>query len=134
VNYVLDASAMQALLRQEVGWQLVRNILADPGNTCFAHTVNLCEVFYDIHRAGGESSAQDAIADLGVAGVTPRGDMDAAFWQQAGRLKSSYRRVSLADCFAITLTQRVGGGLLTSDHHELDPLVPAALCAIHFIR
>jgi predicted nucleic acid-binding protein len=43
-------------------------------------------------------------------------------------------RISLADCFALALAERVGGTLVTSDHHEFDPIVPLAICPILFIR
>jgi predicted nucleic acid-binding protein len=45
-----------------------------------------------------------------------------------------HRKVSLADCCAIALTNRVGGTLLTSDHHELDPIASLGVCSITFIR
>ena len=51
-----------------------------------------------------------------------REDMDIAFWRQAGRYKAIIHRVSLADCFAITLANRIGGELVTSDHREMDPI------------
>jgi hypothetical protein len=81
--YVPDASALQAFLRQEPGGDVVRLLLRDPANTCFAHVVNLCEVFCDFHRASGEPAAQAVIATLLAASVLPRDDMDTAFWQQA---------------------------------------------------
>src|SRR5688500_18334037 len=131
---VLDASALQAFLRQEPGGDVVRLLLRDSANTCFAHVVNLCELFYDFHCASGEPAAQAVIATLLSASVVPRDDMDAAFWQQAGRHKSAFRRISLADCFGLTLAQRVIGELVTADHHEFDPIAPLGLCPIRFIR
>jgi hypothetical protein len=74
------------------------------------------------------------VDDLRAAGVVERGDFDEAFWQEVGSLKASQVKVSLADCCAITLTNRVGGTLLTSDHHELDPVAATGLCNITFIR
>jgi hypothetical protein len=66
--------------------------------------------------------------------VIERSDFDQAFWQDVARLKAVQKKVSLADCCAITLTNRVGGTLLTSDHHELDPVAAAGICNITFIR
>jgi PIN domain nuclease of toxin-antitoxin system len=125
---------MIALLRRETGWEVVRDLLVDPGNTCLAHAVNLCEVFYDFHRGGGAAVAQSVIQDLAAIGILTRRDMGLAFWQEAGRFKADYRRVSLADCFCIALARRVSGALITSDHREFDPLVPLGLCPIRFIR
>ena len=49
-------------------------------------------------------------------------------------MKANLRRVSLADCFAIELTQRMNGVVLTADHHEFDVLAAQSLCRISFIR
>jgi len=56
------------------------------------------------------------------------------FWQTAGALKANLRRVSLADCFAMTLAQAAGGSVLTSDHREFDSISAAGVCRVEFIR
>jgi hypothetical protein len=70
---------------------------------------------------------------LKAVGVATRNDFDEAFWQEAGRVKAAHR-VSLADCLAMALTNRLGGTLLSSDHHELDPIAAVGVCPITFIR
>lgn len=130
--YVLDACAMIALLRRETGETVVWNHLTDPAATCYAHAINFCEVSYDFYRDAGEMAAQSAIHDLKALGINDRSDFDEAFWQEAGRLKAVHRKVSLADCCAIALTNRVGGTLLTSDHHELDAITATGVCSIVF--
>lgn len=131
--YVPDACAMIAFLKGEDGADVVENALLDEGGQCMAHAINLCEVFYDFHRDGGESVADNAIADIKALGLVERGDFDEPFWRDAGTLKAQ-GKISLADCFAITLTNRVGGTLLTSDHHEMDAIVAGGICSITFIR
>ncbi len=131
--YVLDACAMIAYLNDEQGAEVVEATLIEPANRCFAHAINLCEVFYQFHRAGGESAAVGAINDLNRMSIVERADFDQSLWQEAGKLKAK-GKVSLADCFAIALTNRVGGTLLTSDHHELDAIAAAGICNITFIR
>ena len=131
--YVLDACAMIAFLRGEPGADVVENALLDATSDCMVHAINLCEVFYDFYRDSGESAAKGAIADLSTVGVTERDDFSQTFWMEVGRLKAQGKS-SLADCFAITLTNRTGGTLLTSDHHEIDRIVAAGLCNIAFIR
>jgi PIN domain nuclease of toxin-antitoxin system len=133
MNCILDSSSLLAALRHEPGAAVVRDLLRNPANTCFVHAVNLCEVYYIMRRTDGEASAQAAIQDL-LVGIVLREDMDAAFWQDAGRIKADHRRVSLADCFCIALARRLGGELITADHHEFDALVPLGLCPIRFIR
>lgn len=131
--YVFDASAMVAYLRDEPGADLVEAALLDAGNDCFAHAINLCEVFYDFYRSNGELAAHEAISDLRAASVIERADLDTTFWHEVGRLKAR-GKVSLADCFCITLTLRTGARLLTTDHHELDSIAAQGICPITFIR
>jgi PIN domain nuclease of toxin-antitoxin system len=133
VIYVLDACAMIAFLKGEAGADVIENALLDANSQCLAHAVNLCEVYYDFYRAGGESAADDAIADMRTLGLAERDDVDELFWKEVGKLKGA-GKISLADCFAITLTNRVGGTLLTSDHHEMDSIAAAGICKITFIR
>jgi len=133
VIYVLDTCAIIAFLKGEAGSDVVENALLDTNSQCMAHAINLCEVYYDFHRAGGESAAEGAVEDMRTLGLAERSDFDEAFWKEAGKLKAG-GKISLADCFAVTLTNRVGGTLLTSDHHELDRVAAAGICSITFIR
>jgi predicted nucleic acid-binding protein len=91
-------------------------------------------VYYDFYRADGEELAGAAVRDLWRAGITCRDDISPSFWQSAGALKALQRRISLADCFAVTLARNLGGVVVTADHHEFDPLVASGRYAISFIR
>jgi PIN domain nuclease of toxin-antitoxin system len=133
VIYVLDACAMIAFLKGEAGADVVENALLEQDSQCMAHAINLCEVYYDFHRAGGASTADDAILDMRALGLVERDDFDEPFWRDAGKLKAQ-GGISPADCFAVTLANRVGGTLLTSDHHEMDAIAAARICSITFIR
>lgn len=130
----MDANALLASIRNEPGGHVAEGLLADPNADCIAHSVNLCEVFYDGLRRSGLPTAQQAIADLLALGLTERSDMDTAFWQSVGQLKVNPGKISLADCFALALAIRTGGTPVTSDHHEFDAIVPLGLCPILFIR
>jgi predicted nucleic acid-binding protein len=66
-------------------------------------------------------------------GVVGRNDFDKVLWKSAGKLKAG-GKISLADCVAIALTNRVGGTLLSSDHRELDAVAATGICPITFIR
>ena len=133
MNCVLDACAMIALLKAESGEAVVWAHLLDPNNTVYAHSLNLCEVYYHFHRNVGEAAADGAIEDLRYLGVIERSDFDEAFWKEAGKLKAG-GKIALADCIAVALTNRVGGTVLTSDHGEFDPVVAVGLCPVTFIR
>jgi predicted nucleic acid-binding protein len=67
-------------------------------------------------------------------GVVLEDAWSSALWRSAGQLKAEWRRVSLADCFALALAIHGGGTLVTSDHHELEPIARAGLCPFLFIR
>jgi len=132
--YVLDACALIAFLSREPGASVVDGLLTDPKNVCLAHAVNVCEVYYDLVRRLDTPTARQSVADLTAVGVQVRRDMDTEFWQQVGDLKVNPGKLSLADCFALALAIHIGATLVTSDHHEFDPIVPLGLCPIQFIR
>ncbi len=134
MNVVLDASAMIAYLRNEVGSDVVMQQLRAPECQAFAHALNLCEVYYDFARASDARTAYSAICDLVVLGIAERNDMQAYFWQEMGRLKALHRRVSLADCAALALAAKLDAVLLTADRHELQPLSTLSICRVDFIR
>ncbi len=60
--------------------------------------------------------------------------MHGGFWREMGRLKSTYRRVSLADCAALSAAIDLDAILLTADRHELEPLSAVGICKLEFIR
>jgi hypothetical protein len=74
------------------------------------------------------------LRDLSLAGVIEDASHATVVWQAAGTLKAELRRISLADCFAIELTARLQGVILTADHHEFDVLAAQSLHRIRFIR
>src|SRR6185437_7845577 len=101
-------------------------------DSCIAHAINLCEVYYDFFRSSDEATAKSAIADLEDLGLIVREDMDRAFWQEVRRYKAT-NKVSLADCVAIALANRAGGEVATSDHHEFDAIAMGGVCRVRFI-
>jgi predicted nucleic acid-binding protein len=131
--YVFDANAMIALLNDEPGADVVSDILTEPDATIYAHAINLAEVFYWSIRYEDEAQALLAYAGLQALGIQTRNDMDEEFWQMAAGVKAAHK-MALADAFAIALTNRVDGELITSDHHELDAAAAAGVCQINFFR
>jgi len=59
--------------------------------------------------------------------------MDDDFWQEAGRIKADFRRISLADCFCAALAARIDGEVVTADK-EFRPLAEQGGYKINFIR
>lgn len=134
MNLVLDANALIALVENEAGGRSVIRMIDDPSNICFIHAVNLCEVYYDYLRTNGEQAAKRIVQELIETRLVVRDDMDMDFWQLAGGYKAALRRISLADCFCLSLALRVGGELVTADHHEFDAVQRQGICPITFIR
>ncbi|MEK7679938.1 MAG: type II toxin-antitoxin system VapC family toxin [Deltaproteobacteria bacterium] len=134
MNLVFDSNALIAYLKTEPGALVVKDLLEDQANECFIHSVNLCEVYYQTRREYGESVAQQTMQVVHATGLNVQVDMDEDFWQEAGRIKADYKRVSLADCFCVALSNRVSGEVVTSDHHEIEPLVEAGVCKVRFFR
>jgi PIN domain nuclease of toxin-antitoxin system len=133
LNHILDASAMVAYLEAEPGGAVVAALLADPTAVCYAHSMNLCEVYYQGIRRKGIPAAKVAVASLYADGLIERRDMSRRYWQRVGELKAR-GRISLPDCFCISLALELRGEVVTSDHGEFDPLVPLGIVPINFIR
>jgi PIN domain nuclease of toxin-antitoxin system len=133
VSTVIDASALIAFLRDEPGADVVESFLSAP-ERCYAHALNLCEVYYDFFRASNQDAAEAAISDLLGLGIEDRADMDSEFWRDVGALKAVHRRVSLADCCALALSRRLGARFVTADRHEFEPILTAGITQIEFIR
>ena len=130
---VLDACAMIAYLRGESGDVVVDGALCEPDTICYAHAINLWEVYYDFLRFSDAETAGRALRRLRDVGVRTRRDMNESFLRSVGTLKAR-GGLSLADCFCIALAEAVGADLYTSDHHEFDRHVPLGLCSVLFIR
>jgi PIN domain nuclease of toxin-antitoxin system len=135
MRYVLDACAIISLIRKEEGCIQVRQALEAEENICLVHALNLCEVYYDCLRCYGVSQTESLLSNLNEAGLVIRDDMDIDFWKAAGAIKAR-GRISLADCFAVALSAREDAYLLTSDHHEFEPLLatPGFPVKVQFIR
>lgn len=82
----------------------------------------------------GESVARKGITNLEAAGVQWIETISRAAWEDAACLKSQWRRVSLADCFGLSLARERNCAFLTGDHHELDALDAAKVALVEWIR
>jgi uncharacterized protein with PIN domain len=132
--FILDACAFIALLEDEPGAERVEELLQEPTNRCLIHAISACEVYYDLQRRGNAADADSLEAIFARYDLELLETLPPQLWRLAGNLKAEWRRVSLADCFALALTIREEGTLVTSDHHELDPIAKAEVCPISFIR
>lgn len=114
--------------------QIVEELLRDGNHRCVVHAINVCEVYYDLYRRDGEEIADGVEEILEGYGFELDDEMPSSLWRAAGKLKGKWARVSLADCFALARAMRDAATLVSSDHHELDPIAKAQVCPIRFIR
>ena len=133
MEYVLDASAIVAYLRGEPEGTVMRELLIDPDATCYAHAMNLCEVYYESVGQSNAAEATATVTSLFTDGVIARRDMSRRFWQRVGDHKAR-GRISRPDCFCIALAEELSAEVVTSDHGEFDRLLPLELVPIKFIR
>ena len=134
MNIILDACAVIAFFRGEIGAEVVEQYLLDSEYFCSIHVVNLCEVYYDFLRVDGVQEAERITQELIDSGVNIRSDLDDVFWRAIASYKATIRRISLADCFALALANKLGGTVLTSDRKEFEPVRILNICPITFIR
>jgi len=131
--YVFDACAVVALLQAEVGASVVSGLLEE-NQRCLVHAINACEIYYDLFRRDGEEISDGVREVLEGYGFEIVENLSFSLWKTAGKLKGTWKRISLADCFALALALGTGATLVTSDHHEMDSLAQAGVCPIRFIR
>jgi len=149
VIVVLDSSAMIAQLTGEPEGEAVNALLLQrneegEGISLFAHSVNLCEVFYHIAAQHNAQVAEEALKRLFEDGVIERGDLDGAFWREvAGNIVAARSlvkpdgtraKLALGDAFGVTLSNRLGAEFLTKDRSEIEPLHDAGMVVAGFIR
>ena len=120
-THCLDACATIAYLRKEPGAEVLKRIIEQPDAFLAMHVCNLGEVYYDFFREDGIEAAQTAWASTTSLPLILRRDTDDDFVQRVGVIKVN-ERVSLADAFALALSERLRAPLVTTDHHEFDPI------------
>ena len=120
-THCLDACAVIAYLRQESGAEVLGKIIEQPNTLLAMHVCNLGEVYYDFFREDGIEDAQTAWANTVALPLTLRRDADDDFVQRVGVIKVN-EKVSFADAFALALSERLHVPLVTTDHHEFDPI------------
>ena len=125
---------MIAFLRAEIGGDVVRKALLSPTSTCFAHAINLSEVYYDSLRLAGQREADKWVNDLLRIGIGYRAGMTLQFMRSMAMLKADHKRISLADCCGLTLARELNGEFFTAGRHELESLAAKGDYKIRFIR
>jgi len=132
-RYILDACALIAALTDEPGVEVIESLFLRDDVEIVMNKLNLLEVYYDIYRRSGSMMADEMLDEIGRSPIRVIPEMTDAVFKEAGRLKAIYR-ISLADAVALAEASVTGGSLVTSDHHEFDPVQATEKISFFWIR
>ena len=119
--YVFDACSLIALLTNEDGADVVKNLLQkamDAEIKIVMHKINFLEVYYDTYKTYGEEKALKLLDDIKITPIKINMEITDELLIKAGRLKSLYK-MSLADSIGLAEAIINNGYFVTADHHEL---------------
>lgn len=132
-HLVLAACALIAFLNDEPGAEVVAAILKEVSSVEMS-AVNLLEIAYDAIRTSGDPHAGRKLLDvIDQLPIKIHWQIDDEVFQRAARFKASCR-ISLADSFALALAETLNAAVVTSDHHEFDPLEANGTARFIWIR
>jgi len=114
---MLDSYALLAYLNKEVGFEKVRNVLANAQKSSLPilmNELNVGETYYILYRKRGHEQAEyfldTVLAGLPISMIS--NDFNAVI--SAAKIKARHA-LSFADCFAIATAQRENAVILTGD-------------------
>ena len=120
--YVFDACSLIALLTNEDGAEVVKNLLQkaiDAEIKIVMHKINFLEVYYDTYKIYGEKKALKLLDDIKITPIKINMEITDDILIKAGRLKSLYK-MSLADSIGLAEAIINNGYFVNADHHELE--------------
>jgi PIN domain nuclease of toxin-antitoxin system len=124
MNYVLDACALFAVINKEAGADRVQSILseAEAGTaTVLMSIINVLEVYYGLLRDKGHDDAEEFLFSLQSSAINIVDIVTADVFHKAAYFKAQYH-VSLGDSLALATSVCYNAAIVTSDHHEFDPI------------
>jgi predicted nucleic acid-binding protein len=130
---VFDACALIAYLNDEPGADVITSIFQEGVDVEMA-AINLLEIAYDaIRTTGKRTAANDIINTVLQLPISIRWALDKPLLEAAADWKTKFR-ISLADSVALALAESRQALLVTSDHHEFDPVEAATAARFLWIR
>jgi predicted nucleic acid-binding protein len=122
VNYLLDACALIAFIKQEpeglkVKEVVERSIAGDA--TLFMSIVNLTEVYYIFIRDDGQEIADTIMQSVDALPVTVIDTIGQAVYRDAARMKVRYS-MSFADTFLCATAKSINATIVTKDSEIAD--------------
>jgi len=123
-KYILDACSVIAYFLKEDGADIVKNLIGDAIDNkteLSMHKLNLYEVYYDTWKSQGEETAVNMYNTFMKLPISIVDSISDEMMAEAARFKTKHN-VSVADSFALATARLEGAALITSDHHEFDPV------------
>ena len=136
MNYVLDACALIAFLRNESGADKVEVLLEKAKNgkaNLYMNKLNLLEVYYDVYRYAGKKRASDELFGIQCLPIEIVAELSDDVFIKAGEIKATCR-LSLADAVALAEAIARNAELVTADHLEMDKLHGGGWVRVCWIR
>ena len=134
--YVLDACALLAFLNDEPGAAVIDSLLQQAQRkecTLWMHKLNVLEIYYGVFREVSQTKAEETLSTIRALPITMIDSVSDEVLKAAGRLKAIYK-ISIADAIALAEAKTRNVPLLTSDHHEFDPLETQKELTFKWIR
>jgi predicted nucleic acid-binding protein len=122
--FILDACALIAVLNMETGADAIRKLFHDAANrqtTIIMNKFNFLEVYYQIYREYGKNEADKLNNTMKQMPIIMNSILTDDLLKEAGRIKAK-DKISIADSVAVAETIVNNGTLVTSDHHEIEPV------------
>jgi predicted nucleic acid-binding protein len=132
----LDACALIAVLVMENGATNIRNLfqkIVDHQAVLVMNKFNFLEVYYKIYKAYGEVEANKLVDTMKQMPIIINDTLKDDVLKEAGRLKVNYK-ISIADSIAIAEAIVNKGTLVTSDHHEIEPVEKTEKIKVFWFR
>jgi len=123
-TFVLDACALIAFLDDEEGADKVEDILRKARrNECaiYMNKLNILEIYYGIFREDSKEKAEKTLSKILALPIIVIDRLKDDVFKEAGRLKATYK-ISLADSIVLAEAKIRKASILTTDHHEFDPI------------
>jgi predicted nucleic acid-binding protein len=117
LNYIFDACALIALIKNEAASDQVNGLLARAAAweiTVSMSIVNLVEVYYGFLRDRGEQAADAIMSDAANLPITVIDTISGAVYREAARFKAA-SSMSLADAFLCACAKDLSAVIVTKD-------------------
>lgn len=131
--YTLDACAMIAYFRSEVGGEKLLDLFQNQEHIFYMHSINLGEVYYDFYRVAGKDVADALFQDINDLPIEVIWEIDKELIQRVGFYKVNHK-VSYADCYFLALTEKLKAIAISTDHHEFDVIEESKLVKFYWLR